>query len=85
MTPILELKIDDLPASVRDIKEAIAELAGAMKEYTDKKMDYELVIAANDEDFTGYHERKELEKAEAKLQAIIARRKSPNWKDEYPD
>lgn len=65
--------INDLGVNTRDVKQAIAELARVMKDYVDNKVLYEIAAGANDPEYSGYREKKELEKAEARLTAIIKR------------
>lgn len=43
----IEQRIDDLPVSVRDVKQAIAELARVMKDYIDKKSPHEAEAKLN--------------------------------------
>lgn len=42
-----ELRIDDLPATIGDVKAAIRELARVMKDYIDKKSPHEAEAKLN--------------------------------------
>lgn len=73
MTPIAELKIDEMSATVRDVKGAQAELVRLLKEYIDAKVLCEIALADNDPDYSAYIERQKLEAAEQKLKLVINR------------
>lgn len=68
-----ELRIDDMSVTVRDVKEAVSELARTIRDYVDKKVLYEIAVADHDPDYSGYREKQELEQAEARLNQIIER------------
>jgi hypothetical protein len=79
---MMELNIDDMNTTVRDVKQAQAELANAMKEYIDAAIEYRLAQAisshetglhGDDDGYSSQTERLGFEKAEAKLKAIQSR------------
>jgi len=67
----LTLSIDDLPVTIRDVKEAQAEMARVLREYVDTRVQRDLAEEADVND--SYYERKAFEKAQDKLNVLIDR------------